>query len=234
MRGLTAKLMRPTSRPRPLHVHNIYPLLSLGSRNQPRRSVNKLSFGSSHSPRTISTLMDPYEADPLGIPPTDRYADIPFYGRYLPRSDDFRVNPEHIRSTSDKSLQYWASVVERCNELVRIYPAAPGGRDVFALGSVIVKSSHLHNADDGHPEKPCYPCADANEIKAIEIAKDHLDGIQVPEIYFSGKVSFFHGTLVNPDYSVRSDFLPDSRATSSRAAAAAGSSSYRGLAISFP
>jgi hypothetical protein len=80
-------------------------------------------------------------------------------------------------------MQYWESVVDLCDESVRIYPADEGGRDVFALGSVIVKSSHLHKKREID-----YSFADANEIRAITIAKDILGDIRVPEIYFAGKV----------------------------------------------
>ncbi len=62
----------------------------------------------------------------------------------FPKPDDFRVHLQHANSQSADSLQYWASLVDLCREPVRIYPADEGGRDVFALGSVIVKSSHLH------------------------------------------------------------------------------------------
>ncbi|KAL4922667.1 hypothetical protein BDW62DRAFT_207364 [Aspergillus aurantiobrunneus] len=33
-------------------------------------------------------MTTPYEADPTKIPPSDLYADIPFYGRYLPQPSD--------------------------------------------------------------------------------------------------------------------------------------------------
>lgn len=88
-------------------------------------------------------MMNPYETDPKKIPATDMYADVPFYGRYCPKPDDFRVVSQHINSQSTVSLGYWASVIELCTEENQIYPADEGGRDVFALGTVIVKSSHL-------------------------------------------------------------------------------------------
>lgn len=123
--------------------------------------------------------MDPYETDPVRIPSTDLYADVPLYGRYSPKPDDFRVDLQQANSHS-----YWASVIELCNEFVRIYPADEGGRDVFALGSVIVKSSHLHDTQEID-----YSYADTNEVRAIAIAKDLFkDTIRVPEIYFAGKV----------------------------------------------
>ena len=131
--------------------------------------------------------MNPYTADPNYIPPTDLYADIPLYGRYLPNPDDFQVNAQHINSESPESIQYWTSVVELCNESVQIYPADDGGRDVLALGSVIVKSSHLH-----HTPEINYSYADANEICAISMARSTLKDIKLPEIYFAGKVLTSH------------------------------------------
>lgn len=132
--------------------------------------------------------MNPYVADPDNIPPTDRYADVPFYGRYLPRQDDFRVDPQHINSQTTASLEYWASVLNLCNESVRIYPADEGGRDVFALGTVIIKSSHLHDPGSDQPREIDYSYADANEVQAIAIAKGILKDVKVPEIFFAGKV----------------------------------------------
>ena len=91
-------------------------------------------------------------------------------------------------SQSTASLQYCASAVDLCNESVRIYPADEGGRDVFALGSVIVKSSHLHNPGNGQHTEIDYSYADANELQAVAIAKSVLKDVRVPEIFFSGKV----------------------------------------------
>lgn len=132
--------------------------------------------------------MNPYVSNPDNIPATDQYADVPFYGRYFPRQDDFRVDLQHVHSQSTASLQYWASVVDLCNESVRIYPADKGGRDLFALGSVIVKSSHLHNPGNGQHTEIDYSYADANELRAVAIAKSVLKDVGVPEIFFSGKV----------------------------------------------
>lgn len=132
--------------------------------------------------------MNPYVSNPDNIPATDKYADVPFYGRYFPRQDDFRIDPQHVNSHSTASLQYWASVVDLCNDSVMIYPADDGGRDVFALGSVIVKSSHLHNRGSGQHTEIDFSYADANELQAVAIAKSILKDVRVPEIFFSGKV----------------------------------------------
>ncbi|KAL7815636.1 kinase-like domain-containing protein [Trichoderma gracile] len=129
--------------------------------------------------------MNPYISHPDHIPKDDRYADIPLYGRYYPRPDDFRIDVQHINSTSEKSLQYWAAVLGLCTESNLIYPAdANEGRDVFAVGSIIVKSSHRHQRT-----KTDYTYADANEVQAINIARRVLRGIRVPMIYFSGKIN---------------------------------------------
>ncbi|EPS34137.1 hypothetical protein PDE_09099 [Penicillium oxalicum 114-2] len=127
--------------------------------------------------------MHPYVIEPEHIPATDLYADVPLYGRYRPKPGEFSVKPEHIGCHSAESIRYWESVLSLCDESTRIYPADEGGRDVFALGNVIVKSSHLHNT----PEID-YSFADANEVQAISIAKGVLGGIRVPEIYFAGKI----------------------------------------------
>ncbi|KZF19128.1 hypothetical protein L228DRAFT_271388 [Xylona heveae TC161] len=134
-------------------------------------------------------MTNPYETDPEKIPSTDPYADVPFYGRYRPRPGDFRVDLQHVNSHSTDSLRYWASVVSLCTEENRIYPADEGGRDVFALGSVIVKSSHLHARAGAQSTEIDFSYADANEHRAITLAKTVLKDVKVPEIYFAGKIN---------------------------------------------
>ncbi|KAI0181358.1 kinase-like domain-containing protein [Hypoxylon sp. FL1284] len=118
----------------------------------------------------------------------DLYADIPLYGRYSPKPDDFRVDRRHVNSHTRESLRYWTSVVGLCDESVRIYPADDGDRDVFALGSVIVKSSHLHKTVDGQTGDIDFSYADANQVKAIAIARNVLGSVRTPDIYFAGKI----------------------------------------------
>lgn len=84
-------------------------------------------------------------------------------------------------------MDYWASVTRLCDQSAGIYPADEGGRDVFALGSIIVKSSHLHGQGAEHIEID-YSYADTNEIQAIAITKNVLKDIRVPDIHFTGKV----------------------------------------------
>jgi len=132
--------------------------------------------------------MNPYVSNPDNIPATDRYVDVPCYGRYSPKSDDFHVSLRYLNSQDADSLQYWASVVDLCNESNGIYPADEGGRDVLALGSIIIKSSHLHEPRDGQHTDIDYSYADANKVKAVAIAKRVLRDVRVPAIYFAGKV----------------------------------------------
>lgn len=136
----------------------------------------------------LSKMTNPYEADPEKIPTTDLYADVPFYGRYYPKPDDFHVDYQHINSSTPESLRYWTSVISLCTEENRIYPADAGGRDVFALGSIIVKSSHLHARRDVQFPEIDFSYADANEARAIALAKTVLGEVKCPEILFAGKV----------------------------------------------
>lgn len=134
--------------------------------------------------------MNPYEANPKRILPDDRYADVPFYGRYHPTVDDFRPDPAHSLSTSPEAVAYWSSVLARCDETNRIYENIEGGRDVFALGGVIVKSRHLHPEQEGRRSTRDYSLADENEVVSTAVVRQALDGlgIKVPQIYFTGQV----------------------------------------------
>ena len=132
--------------------------------------------------------MNPYEARPNKIPPTDRYADVPQYGRYSPSPTDFTPDTQHVNSTTPESIDYWSTVLQRCTESNRIYENCDGGRDVFALGGVIVKSSHLHEALEGRKAHRDYSYADANEVEAISLAGQVLGSVRVPRVYFAAKV----------------------------------------------
>ena len=133
--------------------------------------------------------MNPYEARPDKIPSTDRYADEPLYGRYFPSPTDFRPDTKHVNSATPESLEYWSTVLQSCTESNRIYENQDGGRDVFALGSVIIKSGHLKNTLEGRKSYRDYSYADANEVKAITLAKQVLDSVKVPQVYFAAKVN---------------------------------------------
>lgn len=129
--------------------------------------------------------MDPYEAEAGKIPPTDLYYDLPLYGRYNPSPQDFNPLEEHCNSNTQEALQYWTGVVEKCDATCYVYQNPFGGRDVFALGSIIVKSCHLGTRDAGAESSRDYSIADKNEVAAIQLVPKT---VPVPRILFSGKV----------------------------------------------
>jgi len=112
------------------------------------------------------------------------------YGRYLPCPGDFTPNQNHTSFVDAQSVKYWESALQLCTPDVRIYDNEDGGRDVFALGRVIIKSSHLKHTLQGRRSEPDYSFADANEVRAVAQVADVLKdtGIQVPRIFFAGKV----------------------------------------------
>ncbi|PON23448.1 hypothetical protein TGAM01_v207682 [Trichoderma gamsii] len=129
--------------------------------------------------------MDPYEAEAGKIPPTDLYYDLPLYGRYNPSPQDFKPLEEHCNSNTQEALQYWTGVIEKCDATCYVYQNPFGGRDVFALGSIIVKSCHLGTRDAGAESSRDYSIADENEVAAIQLVPKT---VPVPRILFSGKL----------------------------------------------
>ncbi|PNP43978.1 hypothetical protein TGAMA5MH_04263 [Trichoderma gamsii] len=123
--------------------------------------------------------MDPYEAEAGKIPPTDLYYDLPLYGRYNPSPQDFNPLEEHCNSNTQEALQYWTGVVEKCDATCYVYQNPFGGRDVFALGSIIVKSCHLGTRDAGAESSRDYSIADKNEVAAIQLVPKTLKGKDV-------------------------------------------------------
>jgi ABC-type sulfate transport system permease subunit len=59
------------------------------------------------------------------------------------------------------------------------------------FGTVIVKSSHLHARGGTQCTEIEYSYADANEVRAIALARTVLNDVNVPKIYFAGKVLTF-------------------------------------------
>ncbi|KAK1772809.1 hypothetical protein QBC33DRAFT_554252 [Phialemonium atrogriseum] len=122
------------------------------------------------APKSKSKKMDPYETDPAKIPPTDDYAHVLFH-------------------TPDVVLRYWESVVyEKCTYANVMYESEEY-RDIFAVGSVIIKSNHMTHV----PYHRDHSLSDANAPVAIALVHDCLAemGIQVPTIYFQGKINNF-------------------------------------------
>ncbi|EHK44915.1 hypothetical protein TRIATDRAFT_318483 [Trichoderma atroviride IMI 206040] len=129
--------------------------------------------------------MDPYEAEAGKIPPTDLYYDLPLYGRYNPSPQDFKPLEEYCNSNTQEALQYWTEVLEKCDSTCYVYQNPFGGRDVFALGSIIIKSCHLGTRDAGSESSRDYSTADKNEVAAIQLVPNT---VPVPRIFFSGKL----------------------------------------------
>ena len=125
--------------------------------------------------------MDPYETDISKVPSTDQFVDLPLYGRYKATPEEFKVNEER----GQEDIEYWESVLAKCSEDNKILNV-PGKQDIFAVGNVIVRSSHIqdpkyHPIDDRRVR-------DLNEIDALEIVKQHFPKIPIPKVYFHGTV----------------------------------------------
>ncbi|KAF3173406.1 hypothetical protein TWF788_009153 [Orbilia oligospora] len=84
-------------------------------------------------------------------------------------------------------------------------------RDVFAFGSIIVKSSHLKST---LPMRQ-YSLSDENELAATKVVRGALNrmGIEVPEILFTGKarkvLGQFRNISSNSSSSLPSYLVPD-------------------------
>ncbi|PGG99461.1 hypothetical protein AJ80_09347 [Polytolypa hystricis UAMH7299] len=130
------------------------------------------------------TAVNPYETDANKLPKADPFlAKHPHYGRYSPRDEDFKPDPSHINPTKSESLEYWENVLRKCDADSRLNAPAPGQRDTFALGSVIIKSDHLSAQPAGD-----YRAIDANEIAATKLVEDVLANIRSPKYYASARI----------------------------------------------
>lgn len=133
--------------------------------------------------------MNPYETDPQKIPASDQYSAEPFYGRYHPQVDDFKPDVRYIQSYTPEALEYWGEIIGYCNDENRIYENDDEkGRDVFAVGSVIIKTSHRKRALTSSTHFRDYSFADENEKAAIALVKARIPTLRVPDIYFANKV----------------------------------------------
>lgn len=130
--------------------------------------------------------MNPYETDPSKIPASDLYIGELAFGRYTPEEGEFKPDPRHISNRSDQSSAYWDTVLDKCTPEVRIYESMDRGRDVFALGAIIVKSNHLKPIEESDTYDRTF--ADRNEIEAIALVRKNVPDCRVPSIYFAGMV----------------------------------------------
>ncbi|EGE01997.1 protein kinase subdomain-containing protein [Trichophyton equinum CBS 127.97] len=98
-------------------------------------------------------------------------------------AESFCPDARHILSTSPESIEYWEAILDRCNTSTRITKPSIGGRDVFVIGNITVKSDHLDPRGGSG-----YHLLDANEVAAVKLVKDAIPGIQVPQTYFNSKI----------------------------------------------
>ncbi|KAI9827202.1 MAG: hypothetical protein M1832_005339 [Thelocarpon impressellum] len=128
--------------------------------------------------------MDPYQTELSKLPGSDMYADVPLYGRYKTQQGDFVPAP---RPAADVS--YWDGVLELCTPETRIYGDSGGalGRDVFAVGGIIVHSGHLQSEAERREGRD-YSYGDANDVAAAKLVSERIPDILVPIYYFQGKL----------------------------------------------
>ncbi|KAI1136792.1 hypothetical protein F5Y05DRAFT_104355 [Hypoxylon sp. FL0543] len=130
--------------------------------------------------------MNPYETDHSKIPREDPYVGST-YGRYKPSPGDFVPDPPSGPSRDQDVIRYWERVIrEKCTEANRMY-SVEGWRDVFGLGTVIVKSSHL----SAKPLDEDFATRDANHREATLTVGYFLarSNYQVPNVLFQGKIN---------------------------------------------
>lgn len=176
----------------PLRYQTCYAAATEYTKTQLREKSTEVPQNNTNNTRTLKDTMNstknPYEADADKISQDDRFYDVPLYGRYLPWEGEFKPEKRHINSKRPESLEYWENVLRMCVEKRRVCPGSNGARDVFALGSVIIKSSHLKPPIEAIACRD-YSFSDANEVNALRLAREVLKDIQVPEIFFAGKVN---------------------------------------------
>jgi hypothetical protein len=114
-------------------------------------------------------MSNPYNAKI--IPKNDVYGDVPLYGRFESRVDDF--------DPTDKTPQ---EILQLCGPANEMLPEVPVRR-IYALGKVIIKG-----ADFGRGSLQSHQYGDANEAAAIALVSEYFPEIPVPEIIFQGKV----------------------------------------------
>ncbi|EEP82679.1 predicted protein [Uncinocarpus reesii 1704] len=94
-----------------------------------------------------------------------------------------RVDTSHIRSTEPASLEYWENILSKCVPETRFNTPAPGTRDTFVLGRVIIKCDHHNPEPTGD-----YRFWDENEEAAVVLASEALPDIILPEYYLRTKI----------------------------------------------
>ena len=103
---------------------------------------------------------------------------VPFYGRYFTRQvNTLTPSPKLLYNTRHPLL------IAAMNQLESTQPT----KAAATCSPLAALSSNRATSDSQHIEID-YSYANGNEIQAIAIAKNILNDVRVPEIFFAGKV----------------------------------------------
>lgn len=102
---------------------------------------------------------------------------------YCPQDNDFTPNPVYIRSTDSTSLEYWESVLDQCVPETRLNAPKPGKRDIYGVGSLVIKYGHNSLGSTGD-----YSFLDENEETAVGLAAEALPELQLPKYYLRTRI----------------------------------------------
>ncbi|KAJ5234995.1 uncharacterized protein N7469_004163 [Penicillium citrinum] len=133
------------------------------------------------------TTTRPYETNPARIPRDDPFlAQSPQYGRYAPHASDFTPRYQTWHQSDPDINTYWREIAQKYSTPEYSLNLS-GPRDVFAVGSVIIRVDH-EAAHDGAAE--WYSCANANELSASRKMEEPLRevGVTVPVVHFCGTI----------------------------------------------
>ncbi|KAE8146359.1 hypothetical protein BDV25DRAFT_162651 [Aspergillus avenaceus] len=131
--------------------------------------------------------VNPYETNPELIPTDDPFLkQSPQYGRYAPRDDDFKPLHGQWWQSDPERISYWETIVKENTEPDNSLNVS-GGRQAFAVGSVIIR---VDDDDVSEEAAERYSCANANELSAAKKAEDALKALEVavPVVMFCGVV----------------------------------------------
>ncbi|KAJ5919823.1 lysophospholipase 1 [Penicillium verhagenii] len=142
-------------------------------------------------------MTNPYEADPDRIPPADLYADVPSYGRYYPKHDDFRIDSQHVNSQTTDSLRYWASVCASGQPFQGLAARYQYNTDT----SPLAKDTGLVVQDGGETSQniPLYPLIQKKREVDVIFAVDSLgsDSFEYNWPTGSALIATYNRTLLN-------------------------------------
>lgn len=110
--------------------------------------------------------------EPPSNPPKTRLNQTP------PCDEDFVPDISRVNLNDVESQRYLTAVLNKCDAETRLNTPAPGRRDVYAFGGVVVKSDFLAIKTTGD-----YSIMDENECAAVKIVAGALEDMQLPQCY---------------------------------------------------